>query len=148
MVKLKKYSLILGVLLLIGCSSTPTIIEKPYPVYFPGSHHTIELVQDTVNSPIDSNAYWEGGVTDSLKKKIGWLKVYYNRKIAELKLHPRTDTIIVRDTVYQKGDKEIVETMIGLLPWWGEAVIILITIVLLYLNKNTILINLMKVFKK
>jgi len=127
------YSLMLVLLLIFGCSSTPTVIEKPYPVYLPGIHDTIPLAQDTVYLPSDSNAYWEGNVEDSLNNVIGWLKVYYNRKIAELKLNPRTDTVIVNDTIPSEPVK-IVETVYGILPSWAQIALMLITGLLLYFS--------------
>jgi len=137
------------VLLLFGCSTAPTIIEKPYPVYLLGIHDTIPLVQDTVYLPSDSNAYWEGNVEDSLKNVIGWLKVFYNRKIAELKLNPKVDTLFYPDTLFQDKTK-VVQIISGLLPWWGEALLILIGAGLLALvNKKTNILDLIKgVFKK
>jgi hypothetical protein len=147
MVKLKKYSFIfLGVLLLYGCS-TPTIIEKPYPVYIPGVHDTILLAQDTVYVPSDSNAYWEGNVEDSLKNVIGWLKVYYNKRIAELKLNPKVDTIKVPIEIPVERDK-VVQIISGFLPWWGEAILIAIGILLLsFINKKNNLLDLIKGIK-
>jgi len=127
------YSLMLVLLLIFGCSSTPTVIEKPYPVYLPGVHDTIPLAQDTVYLPSDSNAYWEGNVEDSLNNVIGWLKVYYNRKIAELKLNPRTDTVIVNDTIPSEPVK-IVETVYGILPSWAQIALMLIAGLLLYFS--------------
>ena len=135
------------VLLLFGCSSTPVIVETPYPVFIPGVHDTIYLSQDTVYAPTDSNAYWEGNVEDSLKNVIGWMKVYYNKKIAELKLNSKVDTIFYPDTLYQDKTK-VVQIISGLLPWWGEALLILIGAGLLALiNKKTSIINLIKGIK-
>jgi len=132
------------VLLLIGCSSTPTIVEVPYPVFVPAIHDTIELVQDTVYAPSDSNAYWEGGVQDSLKNVIGWLKVFYNRKIAELKLNPHTDTVKVPVKVPVEKDK-IIQVISGLLPMWAEAILIVVGIILLvFANKNTTILQALK----
>lgn len=117
--------------ILIGCSSNPIIVEEPYPVYYPGVHDTVYLEQDTVYSVLDSNAYWSGDVEDSLMNVIGWLKVYYNRKIAELKLNSRTDTVMVTDTL-QAQPIRIVETVYGLLPEWGQIALMLIASLLLY----------------
>ena len=133
-------------LVLFGCSTAPTIIEVPYPVFIPGVHSTIELVQDTVYEPSDSNAYWEGDVQDSLKNVIGWLKVFYNRQIAELKLNPRIDT--VKEKVIEYKDRPV-QVLVGLLPWWGETLVILFTAGLLaFASKKTNLLELIKgIFK-
>ena len=149
MAKLRKYNIVkiktilafiyfitLVGLLSFGCSSQPTIIEKHYPVYLPGSHHTIELVQDTIHAPVDSNAYWSGDVKDSLKNVIGWLKVYYNKKIAELRLHPRIDSVIVHDTIPSKPNT-IIETTYGLLPSWAQITLMLVTGLLLYFSASS-----------
>lgn len=130
------YFVVVALLLLSGCNGAPTIIEKPYPVYYPGIHDTIYMSQDTVYSPIDSNAYWEGNVEDSLKNVIGWLKVYYNKKIAELKLSSHTDSIIVNDTIPSKPIT-IVETVYGLLPQWAQLAMMLLCGVLLYFSAKS-----------
>ena len=136
------------VLLLTACSTAPTIIYKEVPYYVPAVHDTITLLPDTVYAPTDSNAYWSGNVEDSLNNVIGWLKVYYNKKIAELNLYPRMDTVIITDTLYQDKTK-VVQIISGLLPWWGEALLILIGAGLLALvNKKTNILELIKgIFK-
>ncbi len=138
-------SFIILMLVLFGCSTAPTIIEVPYPVFIPAIHDTIELVQDTVYLPSDSNAYWEGDVQDSLKNVIGWLKVFYNRQIAELKLNPRTDSIIIYDTIPAIPKENTVQVISGLLDWWGEILLLLFAVILLALqNKNINLISYLK----
>ena len=134
-------------LFLIGCS-TPTYIYREVPYYVPAIHDTITLLPDTVYAPTDSNAYWEGNVEDSLKNVIGWLKVYYNRQIAELKLNPHTDTLIITDTAYVDKDRPV-QVLVGLLPWWGETLVILFIAGLLALtSKKTNIWNLIKgIFK-
>lgn len=141
-------SFIILMLVLFGCSTAPTIIEVPYPVFIPAIHDTIELVQDTVYLPTDSNAYWGGNVEDSLHNVIGWLKVYYNRQIAELKLNPHTDTLMIPDTIYVDKDRPV-QVLVGLLPWWGETLVILFTAGLLaFASKKTNLLELIKgIFK-
>lgn len=131
-------------MLLYSCSSTPTIVETPYPVFIPGIHDTIYLAQDTVYAPTDSNAYWEGNVEDSLKNVIGWLKVYYNKRMAELKLNPRIDTFFVADTIRIDKDRPV-QVLVGLLPWWGETLVILFTAGLLaFASKKTNILELVK----
>ena len=148
LISLKRTGIILSALLLLSCSSAPIIVETPYPVFIPGVHDTIYLAQDTVYAPTDSNAYWEGNVEDSLKNVIGWLKVFYNKKIAELKLNPHTDTLMIPDTLYVDRDRPV-QVLVGLLPWWGETLVIIFIAALLALaSKKTNLLNLIKgIFK-
>lgn len=148
MLKLRNYLSSLMVLILLSCSSAPTLVEVPYPVFIPGVHDTIQLVQDTIYVPSDSNAYWEGNVEDSLKNVIGWMKVYYNRKIAELKLNPRIDTVKVKEKVVEYKDRPV-QVLVGLLPWWGETLVILFTAGLLaFASKKTNILELVKgIFK-
>lgn len=136
MFKSKLYFLVLGVLLL-GCSSTPTIIEKPYPVYLPGIHDTIELKQDTIYLPTDSNAYWEGNVEDSLKNVIGWMKVFYNRKIAELKLNDKMDTVYVpieqnKYMMLTSFLERMITTFFSTMPFYWQILLIFLMIGLLF----------------
>lgn len=130
------YFLLVVLLLFFGCSSTPTIIEKPHIKYTPEFHTTIELVQDTVYLPIDSNAYWIGNVEDSLENVIGWLKVYYNKKIAELNLNAKQDTFIVHDTI-PAMPISYVETVYGLLPSWAQIILITLCGILFYFSAKS-----------
>lgn len=120
----------LVLLLLFGCSSSPVIVERivEVPVYSPAVRDTI-ILQDTV---IAKDSLWFGEVTDSLGKVIGDLKVYYQKKIAELNLKAKTDTITVtvKDTVKVK-EGQILETISGFLNWWEESIVILVAVLLL-----------------
>lgn len=120
----------LVLLLLFGCSSSPVIVEKivEVPVYSPAVRDTI-ILQDTV---IAKDSLWFGEVTDSLGKVIGDLKVYYQKKIAELNLKAKTDTITVtvKDTVKVK-EGQVLETISGFLNWWEESIVILVAVLLL-----------------
>jgi hypothetical protein len=119
-------------------------VEVPHLVPVAGVHDTIYLTQDTVYLPSDSNAYWEGNVEDSLKNVIGWLKVYYNRQIAELKLNPRVDTVKVTTEIPVQKDK-IIQIISGLLPMWAEIILIAVGILLLaFANKNTTILQALK----
>lgn len=119
----------LVLLLLFGCSSSPVIVERivEVPVYSPAVRDTI-ILQDTV---IAKDSLWFGEVTDSLGKVIGDLKVYYQKKIAELNLKAKTDTITVtvKDTVKVK-EGQILETISGFLNWWEESIVILVAVLL------------------
>lgn len=128
------YFIILVVLLLsYGCSSTPTIIEKPYPVYIGGVHDTVYLTQDTV---VYDDEMWYGDIVDSLENTIGWLRVYYNKKIAELKINPRIDTVTIHDTIPSKPIS-VVETVYGILPTWAQILLMAIVGVLLYFTASS-----------
>lgn len=121
---------LLMLLLLFGCSSSPVIVERivEVPVYSPAVRDTI-ILQDTVTA---KDSLWFGEVKDSLGKVIGDLKVYYQKKIAELNLKAKTDTITVtvKDTVKVK-EGQILETISGFLNWWEESIVILVAVLLL-----------------
>ena len=110
------------VLLLCSCS-TPTYIYKeiPYVVETPALVDTITLIPDTVYLPTDPNASWSGEVTDSLDNVIGELKVFYNRKIAELNLYAKTDTFIVKDTIRVPMTKDAIMLSVDTtFNWWEK----------------------------
>lgn len=118
-------------LLLVGCSATEQttkteIIEVP--VVVPGLTDTINL-RDTI---LLKDTLWYGEVKDSLGKVVGDLKFWYERKIAELRLNKRIDTVKVKivDTLKVK-DVRVIETISGMLNWWEEAVLILVAVLLL-----------------
>ena len=127
--------IILGALIFFGCSHIEYITkEVQVPIYIPEKADTITLI-DTVDG---SDVYWFGNIADSLGRVNSELKVYYNKKIAELKQKSRIDTVTVTvtDTVY-KDRTSVVEVISGLLPLWAEIVFIAIGLVLLALsNKN------------
>ena len=119
MANLKLFSSLILVLILLGCSSAPTVITRVIkePVEY-AVHDTITL-HDTIyhNEPV-----WEGNVEDSLKNVIGWLRVYYNSKIAELKLTKKdTVTITVRDTVRVK--EGLLPVITNALTWWENILV-------------------------
>lgn len=121
------YKYLFLALLFIGCSTKPIIIEREIPVLIPALSDTITL-QDTV---ILQDTVWYGDVNDSLGNVIGELKVYYQRKIAELKLNKRVDTVTVIDTIPIPKNKTI-EVMSGLLNWWEEGILALVLALLLF----------------
>ena len=123
-------------LFLIGCS-TPTYIYREVPYYVPAIHDTIPLVADTVYAPTDSNAYWEGNVEDSLKNVIGWLKVYYNRRIAEMKLNPKMDTVYVsiENSKYLMITgflERLITTFFSAMPFYWQILLIILLIAMLF----------------
>lgn len=129
---------LLGILFFFGCSHTEYITkEVQVPIYIPEKTDTITLI-DTVDG---SDVYWFGNIADSLGKVNSELKIYYKKKIAELKQKSRTDTVTVTvtDTIY-KEKVSVVEVISGLLPLWAEIIFIAVGIVLLALsNKNKLL---------
>lgn len=114
-------------LLLFGCSSAPTIIEREIevPVLVPAVHDTI-MLKDTV---IVKDSLWYGEVQDSLGRVIGDLKVFFKRKIAELKLNEKKDTIRVPviDTVNVPANS--ISTVLDTgFNWWEKGVLYLMLI--------------------
>lgn len=130
---------LLGIVLLLtifdGCGSTPAIIEREIKVPFETTIHDTISLRDTI---INQDTLWSGQVIDSLNNVIGWLKVFYKNKIAELKLK-KADTVktIIADTLY-KDKTKVVQIISGLLPWWGEGLLILFGIMLLVIQNKKI----------
>ena len=128
MVKLK-YSLILvGVLLLFGCSSTSTMVTKVDTVYI-----TQPAILDTIllyDSLIINDSTWYGKIRDSLDGEIGELTVYWKKKLASVKLKERIDTVFITKTDTLKSTTTL-ETISGFLNWWEEAIVLMVAILLL-----------------
>lgn len=128
MVKLK-YSLILvGVLLLFGCSSTSTIVTKVDTVYI-----TQPAILDTIllyDSLITNDSTWYGKIRDSLDGEIGELTVYWKKKLASIKLKERIDTVFITKTDTLKSTTTL-ETISGFLNWWEEAIVLMVAVLLL-----------------
>lgn len=128
MVKLK-YSLILvGVLLLFGCSSTSTIVTKVDTVYI-----TQPAILDTIllyDSLIINDSTWYGKIRDSLDGEIGELTVYWKKKLASVKLKERIDTVFITKTDTLKSTTTL-ETISGFLNWWEEAIVLMVAVLLL-----------------
>ncbi len=121
-------------ILFIGCSSVK-IVERQVevPVYI--DRQDTLLLKDSV-SVIDT--FWYSDITDSLKGVIGGLKVWYNKKLAELKLkYPDTVTVIVIDTLRIEKEKPIA-IISGLLPAWAEIILIAVGIILLWLTTKKV----------
>lgn len=107
-------------LLLIGCSGTNTIIRE-VPIYLekPALIDTITLV-DTV---VVGDSIWYGQVNDSLGKVIGDLKVYFKKKIAELKLNATKDTVWYVDTVkVDNPSNSILPVLVNTFSWWEAGI--------------------------
>lgn len=107
------------VLVLYSCSSTPTILEKEIKIPIETTIHDTVLLRDTV---ISKDTLWAGEVTDSLNNVIGWLKVFYNKKIAELKISKK-DTAVIIDTVFIPKDKNMIPAVVSSLTWWEQLIL-------------------------
>ncbi len=121
-------------ILFAGCSSVK-IVERQVevPVYI--DRQDTLLLKDSV-SVIDT--FWYSDITDSLKGVIGSLKVWYNKKLAELKLkYPDTVTVTVTDTLRIEREKPIA-IISGLLPAWAEIILIAVGIILLWLTTKKV----------
>lgn len=108
--------------LLLGCSSSaPTIIEKPVVVTVPEFRDTTIVLRDTV---IVNDSLWYGEVTDSLGKVIGDLKVYFKKKIAELKLNEKRDTIYIKiPVVSDDKPNSILPVVNSYFEWWEKIIL-------------------------
>ena len=105
-----------ALLLLIGCSGSPQLIEREIKVPYEIAVHDTIFLQDTV---INQDTVWSGEVVDSLNNVIGWLKVYYKKKIAELKISKK-DTVAIIDTVFIPQNQNIVPAVVSALTWWEQ----------------------------
>jgi hypothetical protein len=107
------------ILLLIGCSGSPQLIEREIKVPYEIAVHDTILLQDTV---INQDTLWSGEVVDSLNNVIGWMKVFYKKKIAELKISKK-DTIAIIDTVFIPQNQNIVPALVSALTWWEQLIL-------------------------
>jgi predicted nuclease of restriction endonuclease-like RecB superfamily len=80
--------------------------------------HDTVLLRDTV---ISKDSLWTGEVVDSLNNVIGWLRVYYNKKIAELSIS-KYDTLLIHDTLYISKESELLPTIASSLSWWEQII--------------------------
>ncbi len=123
------------VLLLISCSSVQ-VVEKEVkvPVYI--DRQDTLILKDSITV---SDTIWYSNIVDSLKGVMGNLKVWYNKKIAELKLNYKDTVKIVQyDTIKTVIEKPIT-VISGLLPMWAEIILIVVGIALLTIvNKKII----------
>lgn len=127
--------IMMSTLLFMGCSSIQ-VIERTVeiPVYI--ERQDTLLLKDSI-SVIDT--FWYSDITDSLKGVIGSLKVWYNRKLAELKIkYPDTVKVTVVDTLTVEKEKPI-SVISGFLPIWAEAVLIVIAVLLLWISKGKLI---------
>ena len=108
-----------ALLLLIGCSGSPRIIEREIKVPYEIAVHDTIILRDTV---INQDTLWSGEVVDSLNNVIGWLKVFYNKRIAELKISKK-DTATITDTVFIPQNQNMVPAVGSALTWWEQIVL-------------------------
>ena len=143
------YFVILAVLLLFGCSSTPIVQYRDVPVYI----HTMAFedtlyLKDTVYTET-KDTLWYSDVLDSLDEKIGSVEVYYKKKIARLKLDARIDTFVVSypDTQWVKTSDpieiiiiKVIGSISKALPFWQNLIIIIVlmgaVIIIIKLKKD------------
>jgi len=127
MVKQSFKLILVGVLLLFGCSSTSTIttIDTVY-ISQPAILDTILLY----DSLIINDSTWYGKIRDSLDGEIGELTVYWKKKLASIKLKERIDTVFItrQDTIQSTT---VLQTISGFLNWWEEAIVLMVAILLL-----------------
>lgn len=108
-----------ALLLLIGCSGSPRIIEREIKVPYEIAVHDTIILRDTV---INQDTLWSGEVVDSLNNVIGWLKVFYNKRIAELKISKK-DTAVIIDTVYIIKEQSLIPAAVNTLSWWEQLIL-------------------------
>lgn len=106
-------------LLLIGCSGTPKILEREIKVPVVTTIHDTITLRDTI---INQDTLWSGEVVDSLNKVIGWLKVNSNKKAAELKI-TKKDTAVIIDTVYITKEQNLIPAAVNTLSWWEQLIL-------------------------
>lgn len=112
-------------LFLIGCSGTNTIIRE-VPIYLdrPALRDSIVLRDSVIyKDSVAIDSLWYGEVQDSLGQVIGDLKVYFSKKIAELKLNAKKDIVILKDTVKVPNDTNpILPVIVNSLAWWEQTI--------------------------
>lgn len=116
------FILIIVLFLLLGCSRTaPIVVEKPVIVTVPEFRDTAIVLRDTV---IVKDSLWYGEVTDSLGKVIGDLKIYFKKKIAELKLNEKHDTVYIKDTILVSDNSNSILPVVNTyFEWWEKALL-------------------------
>ena len=113
-------AVVLSLVYLTGCGSTPQIIETEIKVPFETTIHDTIILRETV---INKDSIWTGALVDSLNNEIGWLKVYHSKKIAELKLNKR-DTVTIIDTItISTNNKNLLPVIAGSLSWWEQLIL-------------------------
>ena len=105
-------------LLLIGCSGTPTILERAIKVPVVTTIHDTIMLRDTV---INQDTLWSSKVVDSLNTVIGWLKVNPNKKAAELKITKKNTAVII-DTVFISKEQNMIPVVVDTLSWWEKLI--------------------------
>ncbi len=113
-------AVVLSILTITGCGSTPTLITKEIKVPYETTIHDTIILRDTV---INQDTLWSGEVIDSLNNEIGWLRIYLGKKIAELNLKKK-DTLLVRDTILVPNNKNnLIPIVASALTWWEQVIL-------------------------
>lgn len=109
---------------MLGCSRTaPSVAAVPFTM--PAIKDSI-LLRDSViyKDSVLTDSLWYGEVTDSLGQVIGDLKVFFKKKIAELKLNEKRDTIYVEIPVLRSYKPTSLLPMVNAAFAWWEKVIL------------------------
>lgn len=139
MIKVRQLLAISFSVILIGCGSHQ-VIEKPVVVTVPEIRDSVIILKDTV---FVQDSVWFGEVKDSLGKVIGDLTVYYQKKIADLKLKERIDTVYKEVIIEKPSTSDQLQTIIVDSLNWYERIIYYAAIgltlgIILYLKKKKI----------
>jgi hypothetical protein len=116
----KTLSAVLLLIMLSGCrTAAPVIIEKS--IVIPGIKDTAIILRDTV---IQKDSLWLGEVKDSIGREIGNLKIYFSKKLAELKINERRDTIYVKVPVPADDKSGSLLHLVDIgLEWWEKIIL-------------------------
>ncbi len=117
---LKRILLFSSLLMVLACSSAPTIIEREIkvPIIIPSVRDSLIELRDTV---LVKDTLWFGEVTDSLNKVIGQITVDFKKKIASLNIKSRVDTVIYRDTL-RIENTNLLPAINGIFTWWEKLI--------------------------
>lgn len=117
---LKRILLFSSLLMVLACSSAPTIIEREIkvPIVIPSVRDSLIELRDTI---MVKDTLWFGEVTDSLNKVIGQITVDFKKKIASLNIKSRVDTVIYRDTL-RIENTNLLPAINGVFTWWEKLI--------------------------
>lgn len=110
--------------LIIGCS-TPKVIEKPVEITIPVLKDSIVLRDSVIlRDSVLVDSLWFGEVRDSLGQVVGDLKVHFKKKIAELKLNEKRDTINVKIPVHRNDKSDHLLNLVNTgFEWWEKIIL-------------------------
>lgn len=125
----------LGVVLAIiylffGCSTAQVLhsqkpTEKPFEILIPAVKDSIVLRDSVIQrDSLVIDSLWYGEVTDSVGKVIGDVKVYFKKKIAELNLNEKHDTIYVEVPVLCDDQSDHLLNLVNSgFEWWEKMIL-------------------------